>query len=342
MINLAKRVFLQTLNDKRSLAMILFAPLLILTFIYLLLGNNDYVPTVGIDKGALPAPIVAQLDKQKLNVVELSTDEAANAKQYLKDHRDVDVVFGISQASGASMTLYEPSSKGTKAMNEIQQAIAASNPSAKVNIAFVFGQEGQSTFDSLGYVFLSLFSFFLVFIISGMSLVRERSGGTLERLLMTPVKRGEVILGYTLGYGVFAIIQAILIVLYTVFVLGLSSEGFIGWILLTMVLLAVTAVSFGAMISVFASSELQVVQLIPLTIVPQVFFSGLVPLDTIPYHLGNLCYVMPIYYGAAAIKGVMIYGNGFTHIWPYLLGLVGYSLILYALNTQALKKFRKL
>lgn len=80
---------------------------------------------------------------------------------------------------------------------------------------------------------------------------------------MTPIKRSEVILCYTVGYGVFAVIQAILIVLYSIFVLQLSSAGNIGWILLAMVLLAVTAVLFGATISIFASSELQVVQMIP-------------------------------------------------------------------------------
>ncbi|WP_226670695.1 ABC transporter permease [Metabacillus litoralis] len=240
------------------------------------------------------------------------------------------------------MTMYEPNSKGTKAASEIQKALVSLNPSAKINMSYVYGTQDQSSFDSLGYVFLALFSFFLVFIISGMALVRERSGGTLERLLMTPIKRGEVILGYTVGYGVFAVIQAVLIVLYSIYVLRLSSVGNIGWVLLAMVLLAVTAVSFGAMISIFASSELQVVQMIPFTIIPQVFFSGLIPLDLIPYHLGNLSYIMPIYYGAAAIKSVMVYGDGFLEIWGYLLGLIVYAVLLYLLNTQALKKFRKL
>lgn len=342
MMNLARRVIRQTINDKRSLMMILIAPLLVLTLIYFLLGNSGYVPTVGIDESAMPAPVVTALQAQDVHVVGLTTDETQHAKQYLKDHKSVDAVFSISPSSGMNITLFEPSTKTAKAVSAIQKAMTSVNPAAKVNMSYVYGTQGQSTFDSLGYVFLALFSFFLVFIISGMALVRERSGGTLERLMMTPIKRGQVILGYTIGYGVFAVIQAILIVLYTVYVLKLSSAGFVGWIVLTMVLLAVTAVSFGAMISVFASSELQVVQMIPLTIIPQVFFSGLIPLDTIPYHLGNLCYIMPIYYGVVAIKGVMVYGSGIVQIYPYLLGLIGYSLLLYALNTQALKKFRRL
>ncbi|WP_281975372.1 ABC transporter permease [Halobacillus litoralis] len=342
MINLAKRVIRQTLNDKRSVMMILVAPLLILTLVYLLLGDSSYVPTIGMDKDTMPAPAVTALEEQELKVVEISNDDTDDAKNYLKDHQEIDAVINLSKSSGMDITLYEPSKKGTIAVSEIQKAMSTLNPSAKVTMNYVYGKQDESTFDSLGYVFLALFSFFLVFIISGMALVRERSGGTLERLLMTPIKRGEVILGYTLGYSVFAIVQAILIVFYSIYILGLNSVGNIGWILLVMVLLAITAVSFGAMISVFASSELQVVQMIPFTIIPQVFFSGLIPLDLIPYHLGNLCYIMPIYYGAAAIKGVMVYGDGFLQIWGYLLGLITYALLLYLLNTLALKKFRKL
>jgi len=342
MIYIAKRVIRQTMNDKRSVMMIIVAPLLILTLVYFLLGDSDYVPTVGINQHAIKASIVTSLKAQDLKVVNISNNHVQHAKHYLMDHQHVDAVFNLDKNSGMEITLYEASKKGAKAASEIQKAMAALNPSAKINISYVYGKQEASTFDTLGYVFLALFSFFLVFIISGMALVRERSGGTLERLLMTPIKRSEVILGYTLGYSVFAVIQAVLIVFYSIFVLKLSSVGYIGWILLAMVLLAVTAVSYGAMISVFASTELQLVQMIPFTIIPQVFFSGLIPLDLIPYHLGDLCYIMPIYYGAAAIKAVMVYGDSFFQIWGYLLGQISYALLLFLLNTLALKKFRQL
>lgn len=342
MIQLAGRVIRQTLNDKRSVMMILIAPLLILTLIFFLLGDSDYVPVVAVNEEAIPPALLTALEEQEITVEGISAEEVEEAKAYLDREQDVDAVFAFSPDGAVSITLYEPGSKGSQAIREIQGAISTLNPAASMNTAYVYGEQGQSTFDSLGFVFLALFSFFLVFIISGMALVRERTGGTLERLLMTPIKRGEVILGYTFGYGVFAIVQATFIVLYTVYVLDLPSAGSIGWILLTMVLLAMTAVLFGATISIFASTELQVVQMIPFAIIPQVFFSGLIPLDLIPYGLGNLSYIMPIYYGADAIKRVMIYGGGFTDIWGALLGLCVYALVLYALNLQALKKFRKL
>ncbi|MCM2587964.1 ABC transporter permease [Rossellomorea marisflavi] len=342
MIHLAKRVIRQTINDKRSIMMILVAPLLILTLVYFLLGDSGYVPTVGVNTSTVPDPVVTALKGEDVKVTDVSIDDTQAAKDYLNDHEDVDAIFLLSEQLGNELIMHEPDSKAAKAASGIQAAMGSLNPKAELDVTYVFGDADQSTFDSLGYVFLAIFSFFMVFIISGMALVRESSGGTLERLMMTPIKRGEVILGYTAGYGVFAVIQAVLIVIYSVYVLQLQSVGNIGWVLVAMVLLAVTAVSFGAMISIFARSELQVVQLIPFTIIPQVFFSGLIPLDLIPYHLGYLSYIMPIYYGAAAIKAVMVYGEGFTGIWGYLLGLIVYAFILYLLNTQALKRFRKL
>lgn len=342
MIQLAKRVIRQTLNDKRSVMLILVAPLLILTLVYFLLGDSDYVATVAIERDAVPAPFIDALEQQELELIDITAEQAEQALAYLQQHADVDAVLRFSATSEMDITLYEPSTKAATAMSEIQEAAASLDPSAQGTVSYLYGTQDQSLFDSLGYVFLALFSFFFVFIISAMALVRERSRGTLERLMMTPIRRGEVIAGYTLGYSVFAVIQAIIIVLYAVFVLQLSNEGNIGWVLLTMVLLAVTAVSFGATISIVAGSELQVVQLIPFTIIPQVFFSGLIPLDLIPYHLGNLSYIMPIYYGAAAIKGVMVYGDGFLDIWGHLAGLAIYALVLYIINTLALKKFRRL
>lgn len=338
MINLAKRVAIQMIGDKRSMAMILFAPLLVITFIYFLLGDSGYIPTIAIDKLSTPPAIVSALNNQDAVIVDISSE--TDTAQYLKDKK-ADAVFSFSQ-SGASIDMLEENTKSAKAITVIKNAIAEMNPSAKMETKFIYGNANDTTFDSLGYVFLGIFSFFFVFIISGMALVRERSSGTLERMLMTKIKRIDVIIGYTLGYGVFAVIQAALIVLYSIFVLGMRCEGNALWVVLIMVLMAVAAVSFGAMISIFSGSEFQVVQFIPIVIVPQIFFSGLIPLDTIPYGLGNVCYITPVYYGCAAIKRVMIEGGGFSVIWPFISALLIYTLVLIIINTIALKKYRKL
>ncbi|MDF2566932.1 MAG: transport system permease protein, partial [Oscillospiraceae bacterium] len=200
----------------------------------------------------------------------------------------------------------------------------------------------DTMFNSLGYVLLGILSFFFVFIISGISFVRERSSGTLERLMLTPISRLSVVAGYTVGFGIFAAIQSILIILYTKYALGITFEGPLLLAILIMILLAFTAVSMGALVSIFANSEFQVMQFIPVIIIPQMFFSGLIPIDTLPFGLGKLAYIMPVYYGCTALENVMIKGFGIEQIWQYLLILLAFILVLFIINTLALKKYRKI
>ena len=344
MFSLAKRVIRQLAGDKRTIAMIVVAPMFIMTLVSLLLGNIDYKPTIAILEGNLPSSLVSALEKQDISLVYIA-DSQIDAELYLKNNKNVDAVFartGSGSGSGFEITMYEASNKSGAAMKAIQNAVSSMNSLMQMRANFVIGDPDESLFVSMGYVFFGIIAFFLIFIISGMALVRERSSGTLERMLMAPISRRSVIGGYTMGYGLFAVIQAIVLVIFNIYVLGLHSEGAVAWIILIMLLLAVAAVAFGELISIFANTEFQVVQLIPITIIPQIFFSGLIPLETIPYHLGNLCYIMPIYYGCAAIKQVMMLGNGFSAIWPFILALLTFILVLSGLNIIALKKYRKL
>ncbi|MFT3952345.1 MAG: ABC transporter permease [Oscillospiraceae bacterium] len=299
MIGLTKRVIRQIAGDKRSFMMIVFAPLVILTLLYFLLGPSTYTPTIAIHENQLPPALVSALKEQDAEIV--SIPDNTDASQYLADNKDVDAVFSIS-TSGSSIAIYESTSKSAKALKVIQNAVASLNPSATLTTSAVIGRDNASFFDSMGYIFFGLFSFFLIFLIAGMSLVKERSSGTLERFLMSPIHRSSVIAGYTAGYSVFAVAQAVVMMLFGIYVLDVSCAGNILWAILMMLLLAISAVSMGALVSVFANNELQVVQFIPIAIIPQVFFSGLIPLDTIPYGLGKLGYLTPIFYGCSALE----------------------------------------
>lgn len=340
MISLAKRVIRQILGDKRTLMLMIFAPLLIFTLIYLLLGDSAYKPTIAVNEDKLPEALVTALKEQDADIINV-TDADSDPDSYLKENKEVDALFTMSK-SGSSITMYEASSKSREAMQAIRKALETLNPAMKMDTRYIYGVENASTFQTMGYIFLGVISFFFIFIISGMALVRERNSGTLERMLMTPIKRKSIIYGYTMGYGLFAILQTVILVLFSLYVLDLNSEGNTLWVISIMLLLAIAAVASGEFISIFANSEFQVVQFIPIIIIPQIFFSGLIPLDTLPYHLGVLSYIMPIYYGCSAIKKVMIYGSGLSGIWLFLLALILYILLLSTFNTIVLKKYRRL
>ncbi len=111
------------------------------------------------------------------------------------------------------------------------------------------GRPTPASFDNLGYVFLAVISFFVVFVLSGVSFIRERTGGTLERMMLTPVRRYQVVFGYTAGFGLLATVQSLLIVLFCRYVLGLAFAGPLIAAMVIMVLLAFAAVATGTFIS---------------------------------------------------------------------------------------------
>ena len=340
MKGIAIRVIRQLRGDKRTIAMILFAPIFMFTLIFFLLGDTDYVPTVALREGALPAAAVAALDAQDVHRVDLA-DYAYNSEaELLIGHKEIDLAV---TRDGMAIDAYilESTVKSARALQALQAAVTAVSPAASLRTHAVYN-EGASTFQSLGFVFLGFLSFFFVFVISGLTLVRERTGGTLERLMMTPVRRWEVMTGYMLGYGFFAVLQTALIVAYTLYVLHLPCAGSVWLVFLLMLVNAVVAVLFGSMVSIMAATELQMVQFIPVLIIPQVFFCGLIPLDTIPLGLGYVAYITPVYYSSEAIRRVLVEGAGIPGIWPYALAMLGYGALLWTVNTLALKKFRTL
>ncbi len=340
MKGIAIRVIRQMRGDKRTLGLILFAPILMFTLIYFLLNDTAYVPSIAARESELPAAIVTALKAEEINFVDLDTIAYESERQLLIDHKEIDMVV-TREGTQIDTWILEATVKSAQALKALQNAMAAV-PQAVTVQAHVVYNDGASAFQSLGFVFLAFLSFFFVFVISGMTLVRERTGGTLERLMMTPVRRWQVTAGYTLGYGVFAILQSVLICVYVLYVLKMPCAGSVGLIFLIMLINAMVAVLFGAMVSIVATSEMQVVQFVPTLIIPQVFFCGLIPQDTIPLGLGNLGYITPVFYSAESIRRVLIEGAGFSAVWPYVLALAGYGALLFIVNMLALKKFRTL
>nr|WP_320026166.1 ABC transporter permease [uncultured Acetobacterium sp.] len=336
MLSIVKRILGQIKNDKRSLGLLLFAPLLVLTLLFFILGDSNYVPQIAVYD--MNDKFVTELENHA-TVIEVS--EMPEAADYLETN-EIDALIW-KDSDGTHIELLEKNSKSAAAMEAIQDTNKVLQPAQnELIIDYVYETSGDNQLDSLSFVFLGVISFFFVFILSGMSFVRERFGQTLERMLMTPISRMDVIGGYTLGYGLLAALQSVVIILYAVYVLQLHVEGSVALCTLVMILMAFSAVSVGALVSIFANNELQMVQFIPVIIIPQIFFSGLIPIDTIPFGLGNLCYLTPIYYGCTALEMIMIQGKGFLEIWPWLVGSVVFIGVLFLANVTALKKYRRL
>lgn len=160
--------------------------------------------------------------------------------------------------------------------------------------------------------------------------------------MISPIRRVSVVGGYTLGFGIFTVLQSVLMIAYSHYILKLDIAGSIPLAMLVMVLLAFSAVSSGALVSIFANNEFQVMQFIPIVVIPQYFFSGMIAIDTLPYGLGKLAYVMPVFYGCSALKEIIIKGYGLGEIGFEMSGLLLINVLLFVLNVFALKKYRQL
>jgi ABC-2 type transport system permease protein len=168
---------------------------------------------------------------------------------------------------------------------------------------------------------------FFGFLLSGIAFLRERSQGTRERLMASPVSRIDILVGYLLGFLFFAMIQTLILFFYSVYVLKIDFHGDLWEILLFQILIGILAVSLGIFISAFARNEFQMIQFIPLIIVPQIFVCGLIfPVDQLPNYLQWLAKFLPLTYGVDGIRALMLQGKDLLDIGKEISVLLAYAI----------------
>ncbi|WP_102691690.1 ABC transporter permease [Rummeliibacillus pycnus] len=333
---LVTRIIQQMIRDKRTMALLFLAPLLVLSLMYFIFHSDEVNTTVGVVN--VNEQIVHKIEHADISVIkynQLSTQTAL--------HKKLDGWLEVKNGK-LSLTLQNDDPSRAKALQfKLKQALSNQlQQEMPISIEYVYGDKETVLFDVISPILVSFFVFFFVFLIAGIALLKERTTGTLERLLSTPIRRYEVVLGYLTGYGIFAMIQTLIVVFYAVHVLDVVLVGSIWNVLLINLCLALVALSLGILLSSFASSEFQMVQFIPLVIIPQIFFTGLFPMDGMADWLVNIGRIMPLYYASDAIKGVMYKGYGLNDIAMDLSVLIGFAIVFILLNIVSLKKYRTL
>ncbi|CAM4182548.1 ABC transporter permease [Bacillus sp. GX] len=331
------RIIRQFFRDKRSLAMMFGAPMLLLWLLSLVFTQKDYVPHIAVVD--MPAQVVKVMKNQEASIYEYSKEKAMSELKKQK----VDAVIRLENGKMNIELEGSDSSKNRAVLQILQKSTEKNDVSiVKSEVNYLHGSKDFTMFDGLGPVLIGFFTFFFVFILSGVSFVRERLSGTLERLLSTPIKRWEIVVGYIIGFGIFAFIQSIIIVSFSVYILDLYVAGSIWLTLLITCMLSLTALTLGTFLSAYANNEFQMIQFIPLVIVPQIFFSGLFPIESMNKWLQMLGKLFPLTYGADAMRQVMIRNQGLTEIALNLTVLLLFSLLFAIGNVFALKKHRKI
>ena len=170
-------------------------------------------------------------------------------------------------------------------------------------LAWIF--DDTPVFDGLGAPLLGVFPFVVMFIVTSVATLRERTSGTLERLLTTPMGKGDFMLGYALAFGVMAVLQALVATAFAVWVCGLDVAGPLWQLVVVAVLDALLGSALGLLASGFARTEFQAVQFMPAFVLPQFLLCGLlVGRERLPDVLHRLSDVLPLSYAVDAMKSV--------------------------------------
>jgi ABC-2 type transport system permease protein len=180
---------------------------------------------------------------------------------------------------------------------------------------------------------------FFGFLLTGINFLRERSQGTLERLMASPVSQLDIVLGYIIGFLLFALVQTLIIFFYMVYVLKVNFQGDLWQILVFQVVIGIGAVCLGTFISMFAKNEFQITQFIPLIILPQMFLCGLLwPVEQMPDYLQWVAKFLPLTYAVDGLREIMLNGRNLLEAGFDLGILVGFAVVMSVVASLTLKR----
>lgn len=198
--------------------------------------------------------------------------------------------------------------------------------------------DNMVVFNQIAPALLGIFPFVIMFIITSITTLRERTGGTMERLMALPIGKLDLVFGYMFAFGLLAIVQATLASMLLLYGLGLDVAG-PHWFLIVMALVdALLGTALGIFVSAFASTEFQAVQFMPALIFPQVLIGGLLmPLSQMPDILEKIAYFLPLTYAIDALNSIVhhtdITNDAWRDLWVVAAFAVG-ALLLGALTLR--------
>ncbi|MRS12362.1 MAG: ABC transporter permease [Actinobacteria bacterium] len=360
------RILRQFKHDPRTLFMMLVAPILALFILNTIFGAPDYEPL--ILTGDVPGDFVTALEDAGAktesagqdNAVRRLEDAEADGFVTLEDDTvrvwvegsDVSktgaVVRAVTQAQMKTLVSLELDLKpvtlpGGMVIDPSEfLSLPDFEPPAAPEVTYVHGSEDMQIFDYYGPVFIGVFIFFFVFITSGISFVRERTGGTLERLLASPIRRWELVLGYVQGFGLFTLLQSTIVVAAAIYWVKFPNLGSFWLVLVIALSMALVSLLLGVLVSEFANTELQVMQLLQIVVIPQILLSGMLDLSQTPAWMQFLSRIFPVTYGADAMRAVMLRGEGLSGVSADLAVLWAFIAVLFVANVAALRKYRRI
>ena len=264
--------------------------------------NSKY--TVAID---IPANFTADLILPILNPNQGSSSSSPNVKTYVDDTEPslvASVIAGLQDAIN-------------KSTSELS-SLTGHNFGVKISQSYANGIKNVNSLDVAIPGVIALILNFLVLLFSTLLLVRENTYRTRARLLASPIKPREIIMGYSIALGILALFMSLSVMLISVYIFNVSVHGNILELFLCILIFGLSFVFLGVFLSNFARNELQAVQMGPLIAFPSMALSGfLVPVKILPSFLQPFVNIVPMYYGINLFRGIML--KGYSILDPSML-----------------------
>jgi ABC-2 type transport system permease protein len=368
----ASRIAVQLLRDRRTLGILFIVPAGVLALLGYTLRESEIdlkvaVVAAGQEEPARDAALFLRQALEQADIEGFTVPDGQAGEEALRDGRAhaylvVDDAFVQMLVSGqrpeiqigiegsnpqSSSSLLTKLSRALAATVINTVSTAAGGPAVppegavRISPTYLHGGAEFDTLDNLAPALIAVFAFLFVFALTDLAFIHERTWGTLERLMATPLSRAELMLGYMVGFGLFGLLQSAAILLIAVFGLRVNYAGDLALIFVLTSAIAVGAVNLGIFVSAFARSEFQAIQFLPVVVVPQIILSGvLFPLESLPEWLQWVARAMPLTYAIEALRDVMI--EGLTLVDPVVLmnlgAILGFAAFFIFLSASTLRR----
>ena len=364
-----KRVLRDLKNDRRQLALIFIAPLLVISiFGVAFTGSVKDVRVVvvngdtAVGNSSLSDKIISNFDTSVLNVAYANSESDA-VGQVQNGSASAAIVFPshftqsvVARASGqtsvppANTTITLLADKSNPNVSDpiiatvntaVAQTIQGLGRQAPVSVDSsnaVYGANAQFIdFFAPGIICIAVWQ--LTTLLTLISFVGERTSGTLFRLLASPLKESELVAGYAVAFGIIGIAQSAVLLSAAVILFHVTIVGDVLLAFGVIALLAIVSEGLGIMLSSFARREAQAIQFLPIVVLPAFLLSGVFwPIQAIPEWLRPVSYVLPTTYAVEAVRSVILRGWGLDKIYPDVIALLIFAGVFLALATILLRR----
>jgi ABC-2 type transport system permease protein len=349
---IAIRILSQLWRDPRTLVLILAAPVFVTFLLHEVVMAGELRPRIAVvGSEGLAAALEGRAEV-------LRAADPREAAELLASGK-VDATASLDEGEGLldsppdiAVDAADPaaSAAALKALREAMAEYAQSTMPAfakrlskltAVKTSFLNGSPDTTAFDFLAPVVLGFLVFFFTFILAGIAFLRERTSGTLERAFAAPIRRVDLAFGYMLGFGAVAAVQTALLQLFVVGVYRApNAAGFLPALVVDLAL-AFCALAMGLFLSAYANSEFQMLQFLPLVVVPQVLFAGIFNLRSGPGWMRLVSELFPLTYAGRALRDLMIRGRSLAEALPEVAALLAFGALFLALAIKGLGRYRK-